>query len=155
MRQLLTTLTLAAAFGGGLLAQGPTPSTVTQADVDFARFMLTELGDPNVSPKVVALYRYGLISQFGLNQQELGILDAAAATMKSSLLTMQANVHAITASKTALGASDLAALQNLDTAQNQVITSLASKILSSVRPESAARFRAAAQLVPNAAKGVH
>jgi restriction endonuclease Mrr len=117
--------------------------------------MLSELGDPNVSPKVVALYRHGLISQFGLNQQELGILDAAAATMKSSLLTMQANVHAITASKATLGASDLAALANLDAVQNQVVASLASKILSSVRTESAARFRVAAQLVPNATKGVH
>lgn len=105
------------------------------------------------SPDAVANLGHGLVKQFGLNAAEMAVISNAGQTLKLTLSQLRQSLQATMAGKTVLAPADSASISNLVAQRDQLIATLAQQILSSVRPETAARLRVPGDIVATKVNG--
>ena len=132
----------------GAWAQGGQAPATTQ-ELSYFRFMLLNLGHAG-SSSVRQQAEAHLAVQFGLNQEEIGIIDGAAQQMAS--LIQQAN-RTLAATNSSASGPDPATVSTLTVQREQMIVTLAAQILNSVRPETAVQLRSPGHIVANAVYG--
>jgi len=121
----------------------------TTEELTYFRFMLLNLGQAGSSSARQQAESH-LAIQFGLNQQEVGIIDGAAQQMASLL---QRENRAFEATSSDASGPSAATVENLAAQREQVIVDLAARILNSVRPETADQLRVPGHIVANAVHG--
>lgn len=127
----LVVLSLSSMMAAGQVAPG-----ATQGDLQYFRYLLMTLSNPDYDPESVSSYQDQLAYHFGLDQREQAVISSAAQTFRPLLLA----ARALERGGDVAGA--LAARAQLD----QDIQMLANQILSGVRPETAQRLRAPARI---------
>lgn len=111
------------------------------------RFIILNVASLDHDPAMVKDYEDALVKQFGLSAAESAVIHSAGQTLKPLLSQNRQAALAIVAGKTALSVPDTAALQALEVQREQAILNLANQILNSVTPATAARLRAAGNIL--------
>jgi len=94
------------------------------------------------SPDAIQRFEDGIGKQFGLNKEEAAVIRAAGNELNALLKQLRQSSRAIVPGKSGLTPADSVALSRLAEQREQMIQSLANRILNSVRPVTAARLRA-------------
>jgi hypothetical protein len=131
-------------LGAGCYAQS-VQAPATAGELAYFKFMLTALAVR--APASVQMTENALTMQFGLNPQDLAVIDLARQQMAPVLQQAQQATQLIVSGKQALSATDLTALAAVDAHMDQQIAALANGILQSVRPEVAPRLRGPGDIV--------
>lgn len=138
-------------LAGLCAAQTPQPPA-TAEELQYFRFVLLNIASLDHHPSAVKAFEDLLVKQFDLNSSESAAIHAAGQALKPLLADNCRAGHALVIGKSVLSTADLAALRALDTQREQKIASLASQILSAVRPATAARLRAPGPIANRASK---
>jgi predicted alpha/beta hydrolase len=109
--------------------------------------MLLNVASLDHDPTAVAAYENSLVKLHGLSAQESAVIHSAGQSLHTVLAQNRQSASAIIAGRTALEASDVAALKELDRQREMTIVNLANQILNSVSAEVAARLRGAGHLL--------
>lgn len=113
-------------------------SPLTASELKVFRHLVFTLGEPDWVPQLAPPQASYLMSQFGLNQAEMDVIQSARLTLSSLMFQLhQAGVSGPTS-------TDLEVLQQQRDAS---LEQLANLVINSVRPETAARLRAPARIV--------
>jgi hypothetical protein len=149
MKSLLSSACVLIAISLTCRAQGSQPP-VTQAQLQYFRYMLMNLGSVDHSQDSISSFEASLVPAFGLNSQEAATIHSAGQTLNVLLVQIRQSSQAITSGKAALSASDLSALSALAAQREAEIVTLANQIVNAVRPQTAAQLEMAGTIVANA-----
>ena len=122
-------------------AQAPQP-LATVDEMQYLRFMLMNLASLDHSPDAIQRFEDGLVKHFGLDKQETTMIRGAANELNGLLKQLRQSSRAIVPGRAGLTPADAAAFSKLGAQREQMIGSLANRLLNSVRPVTAARLRA-------------
>jgi hypothetical protein len=126
---------------GACFAQPPqAPASVDE--MQYLRFLLMNIASLDHSPDAIQRFEDGIGKQFGLNKEEAAVIRAAGNELNALLKQLRQSSRAIVPGKSGLTPADSVALSRLAEQREQMIQSLANRILNSVRPVTAARLRA-------------
>ena len=131
-------------------AQSTPKSLTTSNDVQYFRYLLNTLGNPEHDPELVKMQEEGFIALFGLNEQEAALLRSAALVYKTAMTSFKAKSLAITSEKASLSSRDRSSLKALAAEMDRTTAVTTEQMLNSVRPEVASRLRAAGDAVARA-----
>jgi hypothetical protein len=144
---------LAVVLFSGLCQAQPnltSPPAVSPQELRYLRFMLINVASLDHDPKAIAAYEDSLVKLHGLSTQDSAVIHSAGQTLHTALAQNRQSANAITAFRTTLLPSDLAALAALDAQREETIATLASQILNTVSPAVALRLRTAGHILSNA-----
>ncbi len=136
---------------GACFAQAPQPPA-TADEMQYLRFMLMNIASIDHGPDAIRRFEDGIVKQFGLNKQEAAVIRAAGNELNGLLKQLRQSARTIVPGKSGLTPADLAALSRLAAQREQVIESLANRILNSVRPVTAVRLRAPGRVLASKMK---
>jgi hypothetical protein len=131
---------------GGCYGQASQAPPTTD-ELQYFRFMLMNLASLDHSPESIKAFESSLVKHFGLNAQESAAIHGAAQSLNAVLKQLRQSAQAQTNGKRTLSAPDIASLSALSAQREQLILTLSSQILNSVRPETAARMRVPGRVV--------
>ena len=118
-----------------------TQSPPMPSELQYFRFILINLANPEHSAEANRLFENGLVKQLGLNDQEKALIHLAGQSLISTMASLRQSAAQVTAGKTTLSPSDSAQLAALDGQLDQAILQLSTQILSRLRPLTADRLR--------------
>jgi hypothetical protein len=121
--------------------------SLTMWEIKYFRYILKTLGNPDYSPAFVSDFEKHLVADFTMTPQEKAALDAAGQSYRTFLLSARQTEASVRAGKATLTAGDGATLQGLYAQEGQTVTSLAAQVMNAVRPETATRLAAAANVM--------
>jgi hypothetical protein len=124
-----------------VIAAGQVAPDATQGDLQYFRYLLMTLSNPDFDPEAVKSFSNQLVYHFGLNQQEQAVISSAASSLRPLLLSARALERG----------GDLAGVMAAKAQLDQDIQMLANQILGGVRPETAQRLRIPARIAAAAA----
>ena len=132
------------------VCRGQAPSNPDE--LQHLRFILLNVASLDHSPEAVQAFENQLVKQFGLSRQESAAIHAAGQSLKPQLARNRQLARATVGGKNGLSQADVTALHNLDAQREQTISNLTTQILNSVRPATAARLRAAGNILAGKGK---
>jgi hypothetical protein len=118
------------------------PTPLSEGQIEYFRNVFFRLSRPNSSPQSLSALKGAITLQFGMDAAETAVFASAAAQFQAAEPGRQASASAIWAAAPDPGLVDTSALAAVEAARAHQVAALASGILSSCRPEVAARMLA-------------
>jgi hypothetical protein len=146
-------------ISGACFAQAPPPPVAAPQQVasfeqmKYLRFILLNVASLDHSPDAIQAFEDHLVLLHGLNAQESLAIQSAGQALKPLLAQLRQAGLAAVAGKQVLSPAGIATLQALNAQREQKIVDLAAQLLSSVRPETAARLKMPGKIM--ASQGVN
>lgn len=147
LKRLVITLVLTALCQ----AQAP-PAPATVDEMQYLRFMLLNLASLDHGRDAVETFEQGITKQFGLDNQELAQIRAAANELNALLKQLRQDSQAIVSGRRALTQSDSKAISDMAAQREQTIESLANRVLTEVRSATANRLKAPGRILASKAR---
>ena len=122
-------------------------SPVTADELEHLRFVLMSVGSIDHHAIAVNSYEDMLAKRFGLNSQESAVIHAAGQELNALLKQLHQSAFTIMPGRSGLSQADKATFAALAAQREDKLVQLANRILSQVRPETAARLRASGRVV--------
>lgn len=119
-----------------VVCNGQTAPANPAVNVRYFRHLLENLVGLDLHPEAVAAERRALIRRLKLNADELAAIDRITVELKGSLRTIRATSASIVA-QGPLSPAALSNLSALQTTRDQAVVLAATKVLASIRPETA------------------
>ena len=148
MRVLVCSL-LVCAFCLHAYAQVPSQATADQ--VNYFRYLLMSLGDPDSTPSTIAAAEASVTRDFQLDKADLAVLQTAAKKFQTTVQSLRSQMDYLISHQGISGASGPAA-DTLRAQMDSTVAQIANQVLASVRPETAARLRVPGDIVGNAVR---
>lgn len=121
--------------------QSTQPLPPTQYQIKFIRHLLVSIGNSDRDPNISKMNIDGIVLLYGLNEQEAAAIEMAGRSFTSALTSFQRSRTAVVSGKETLTEADNASIMALSSKLDETVRSLASQILTSVRPERATLLR--------------
>jgi hypothetical protein len=118
-----------------------TQAPATPDELDYFRYTLMNIASIDHDPAAAKTFEASLVKHLGLNPQEAGVIHGASQELAALLQQLRRSAVRIVGAGKQLTSADTAALSDLTNQREQLIATLANRILNSVRPEVAARLR--------------
>jgi len=124
-----------------------TQSSLTTWEAKYFRYLLRSLGNPDYSPGFRADLEGRVTADFAMTTGETAALDNAVQSYRTFLVSARQAEAAVMVGKSNLTQADGSTLQAIYLQEPATVQSLALQVLGSVRPETAARIKAAANVM--------
>lgn len=140
---------IATIFAAASAAAQGSVSSLTNDQIKYFASFFALLGDPNMKETFPSHREISVRSIFGMNQADASALRSAVSTYTGQMTQLFASERAIVFGKSALTDSDRAEIAQLVDARNQMVASIATTLLGSLRSETSAGLLADAQNIAN------